>query len=181
LVQSNERARLQLLFSHHGISLSAIPFLSDAAGGCVKSLKDRQQIWQFQGGIPVFSCDVMQDLVLRPGAFFDPAYEKAMRGGASAGAPAPAMPPTGGYGDDVSPGAYSQPGYVPSGSQTGYGQPGNTGVYGQPQVDAYGMPSQAYGAPSQGYGSPPPPPTMPSTVVTAPRNLVDRVERRARN
>ncbi len=150
LLQSNERARLQLLYSHHGISLVSIPFLSDAAGGCVKALKDRQQLWTFQGGIPVFSCDAMQDLVLRPGAFFDPAYEKTMRGGA--GAPATSMPSTGAYGDDISAGAY--------------GQSGNTGVY---------------GTPSTGYGAPPPPPTASGTVVTQPRNLVDRVERRARN
>ncbi|MBF6592731.1 MAG: hypothetical protein IVW57_19645 [Ktedonobacterales bacterium] len=83
LLYSNDRARLQMLFSHHGISLSAIPFLADAAGGCVKALRDRQQIWETQGGIPVFTCDVMQDLVLRPGAFFDPAYAKATGGGSA--------------------------------------------------------------------------------------------------
>jgi|GEM_PF-4203623 len=78
IVQSNDPARLQLLFSHHGVSLSAIPFLADAAGGCVKSLKDRQRIWESQGGIPVFTCDAMQELVMRPGMFFDPAYEKGL-------------------------------------------------------------------------------------------------------
>jgi Tubulin like len=79
VVSSNESARLQLLFSHHGVSLTAIPFLSDAAGGCIKSLKDREQIWETQGGLPVFTCDALQELVLRPGMFFDPAYEKTMR------------------------------------------------------------------------------------------------------
>ncbi len=205
LLQSNDRARLQLLFSHHGVSLSAVPFLSDAAGGCVKSLKDRQKIWEMQGGIPVFSSNVMQDLVLRPGAFFDPAYEKAMQGGASA-VPAPAPTMTG-YGDDLAPGAYGQPGnqsgygqlgnqsvYGQPGNQGSYGQPGNQSVYGQPQTppSPYGQPptSNAYGMPATGpypaqspagsqmYGAQATPPAPP---ITQPRNLVDRVERRARN
>ncbi len=86
LMQSNDHARLQLLYSHHGISLSSIPFLSDAAGGCVKSLKDRQAMWDRQGGLPVFSCQVMQDLVLTPGIFFDPVMSP---GGAGASLPMP--------------------------------------------------------------------------------------------
>ena len=90
VMQSNDPARLQLLFSHHGIALSAIPYLSDAAGGCVKSLKDRQRMWESQGGIPVFTCDVLQDLVMRPGVFFDPAYNKTLTGGAPAGTSSPA-------------------------------------------------------------------------------------------
>jgi hypothetical protein len=81
VMSSNDPSRLQLLFSHHGVSLSAIPFLSDAAGGCVKALKDRQRMWETQGGIPVFTCDMMQYLVMQPGVFFDPAYERAAAGG----------------------------------------------------------------------------------------------------
>lgn len=77
VLYSSDRARIQFLFSHHGVSLSAIPFLADAAGGCVKSLKDRQQIWELQGGIPVFTCNILQDLVLKPDAFFDPAHVKS--------------------------------------------------------------------------------------------------------
>ncbi len=133
---SNDHTRLQLLFSHHGISLSAIPYLADAAGGCVKALKDRQKIWETQGGIPVFSCDVLQDLVLRPGAFFDPAFDKATNAAAAAAA-------------------------------------GSTTVGSQPQ--AYDMYADLPAGSSVGVGAPPPPP------ITAPRNLVDRVERRQRN
>jgi hypothetical protein len=184
LLQSNDRARLQLLFSHHGISLSAVPFLSDAAGGCVKSLKDRQKIWETQGGIPVFANDVMQDLVLRPGAFFDPAFEKAMHGSVAAPATTAvgygAMPGSATYNGDVAPGAYGQP--MP-GAPASQPVPGTmppppapmtaTPGYGS---QAYGNPGQTYGA--QMYGTPPPPPAPP---ITGPRNLVDRVERRARN
>ncbi len=85
LMHTNDPERLQLLFSHHGVSLSAVPFLADAAGGCVKSLKDRQRIWETQGGIPVFTCDMLQDLVLRPGAFYDPLYDKQQKAGTVGG------------------------------------------------------------------------------------------------
>ena len=140
IVQSNEHARLQLLFSHHGVSLSAIPFISDAAGGCVKALKDRQRIWEVQGGIPVFTCDVLQDLVLRPGAFFDPAYEKATTGG---GVPSIPPPPSVTGDDDLAPSAYDQ---------------GNT--YGQGSV--YGPGSTAG---STAYGSAAPAPTQPRNLL----------------
>jgi hypothetical protein len=109
IVPSNERARLQLLYSHHGISLSAVPFLSDAAGGCVKALRERQRIWEVQGGIPVFTCDTMQDLVLSPTAFFDPAYEKV-----TTTTPSQVMPNVGG---DVAPSDYSQSGVYSQGGQ----------------------------------------------------------------
>ncbi len=101
LLPSNDPYRLQLLFSHHGISLSAIPYLADASGGCVKSLRDRLAMWQNQGGIPVFTCDALQELVVKPGVFYDPA-ERATNSSvpsmASVGAPSL---------DDVSPGGDS--------------------------------------------------------------------------
>jgi hypothetical protein len=108
ILYTNDRARLQMLFSHHGVSLSAIPFLADAAGGCVKSLKDRQQIWESQGGIPVFTSNVLQDLVLRPGAFFDPAYAKA------SGSASPSHVTTGSPYSDVMPGANAPTGSLPT-------------------------------------------------------------------
>jgi hypothetical protein len=80
ILPSNDPFRLDMLFSHHGISITAIPYLSDAAGGCVKSLRDRLAMWQNQGGIPVFSCDALQELVTRPGIFFDPADRMAASG-----------------------------------------------------------------------------------------------------
>jgi len=162
LVQSNDRARLQLLFSHHGISISAVPFLADAAGGCVKSLKDRQRIWETQGGIPVFTCDVMQELVLRPGMFFDPLYEKAMGGATAQTAGGPSYLSAQGSGSPIPP-------HIAPVSP-------DTGVYGDGSPGNYS--SSPY-ATTGGPGLPPAPSGQP--FPTQPRNLVDRVERRARS
>ncbi len=85
---SNDPYRMQLLFSHHGVSLSAAPYLSDAAGGCVKALRDRQKMWETQGGIPVFTCDALQEIITNPNEFSDPLTERAQANAAS-GAPVP--------------------------------------------------------------------------------------------
>lgn len=176
IVQSNENARLQLLYSHHGISLSAVPFLADAAGGCVKSLRDREKIWETQGGIPVFTCDVLQDLVLRPGAFFDPAYEKAATGSASTSQSTPPPPPS--LNDDLPPSAYDQ------GNTYGanpYGPPTTPSTYGATGTPStYGGTGSVYGGTGSSYAGGVNMPA-PAPAITQPRNLLDRVERRKRN
>jgi S1-C subfamily serine protease len=82
-------------------------------------------------------------------SFGDSGHGDTVAFGRGDDSPAREHQPGQGYGQQLPPASYGQPGY----GQPGYGQPG----YGQPgygQQGAYGQPGQGYGQPGQGYGQP---------------------------